>query len=294
MQADAVNKLDDVSFLPMPKIVRSATVWNTLKATVIKDLQMQVRYRAEFLGAIVGLAIRVLYFALLSNVISISASESLNRELSGPDVFVFFIGAVMLFVFNDAALGAPLGAVSRDLYNGTLEFLYTNPFSRYVYYVGTVLSVLIVSQIVFLPLFFVLVFISGAALGNMLMVLLVCLLLLLVLVPMGVMVALLGLLWRQVGSVVGILFFSFEFLSGAYLPISALPTGIQYVSYFLPFTWVYDLIRYYSFDGNWNTILPVAQEWGILIVFLIVFVSLSRYLLKKVEYMTKRQGLHLI
>ena len=70
-------------------------------------------------------------------------------------------------------------------------------------------------------------------------------------------------------------------------------------SYLLPYTWGYDLLRYYSFSkpgqgSTWNTILPVAQEWLVVAGFALVFTLASRYLLARAEKMAKRQGLHMI
>jgi ABC-2 type transport system permease protein len=46
-------------------------------------------------------------------------------------------------------------------------------------------------------------------------------------------------------------------IAGAYLPVTAFPKLVQYLAYPLPHTWGYDLIRYYSFEGQWQTLLPV-------------------------------------
>ena len=86
----------------------------------------------------------------------------------------------------------------------------------------------------------------------------------------------------------------FEMLAGAYLPVSAFPKALQYLAYLLPYTWGYDLIRYYSFAGRWQTILPVWQEWAITLVYAILYTAVSRYLLGKAERLAKRSGLHVI
>jgi ABC-2 type transport system permease protein len=97
-----------------------------------------------------------------------------------------------------------------------------------------------------------------------------------------------------VGSIVNVLAMLFEFLAGAYLPVSYFPPLMQYLAYLLPYTWGYDLIRYYSFGGQWQTLLPVWQEWGILLCYAVLYTILSRYLLKKAEQQAKRNGLHVI
>ena len=128
----------------------------------------------------------------------------------------------------------------------------------------------------------------------MLLILLACITILIALTAMGIMISLLAIVWRQVTSIISILGIMFEFLAGAYMPITIYPKFAQYLAYLLPHTWGYDLIRYYSFEGKWPTILPIEQEWIIVIVFAIVLTLLSRYLLKKIELLAKQQGLHLI
>ena len=109
-----------------------------------------------------------------------------------------------------------------------------------------------------------------------------------------IMVALLALLWRQVDSIAQVLGIMFEMLAGAYIPVTAFPRSVQYLTYPLPHTWGYDLIRYYSFQGHWKTILPVWQEWAIIALFAVVFTLASRYLLGKAEQLAKKSGLHVI
>lgn len=265
-----------------------------LGATIAKDLRVARRYLPNLIGSIFQLGIRLLFFLLLANITSFEATESIGRPMTGRDLFIFFQGALLLFVFKGTALWTPLNAVTRDLYNGTLEFLYSNPFSRYAYFAGTVLSDIIIAQVAFLPIYILLVVYSGINFVNMLMILAVCLVVFITLLAMGIMIALLGILWRQATSVAGILEISFEMLAGAYFPITAFPAAIQYFSYILPFTWGYDLIRYYSFSGEWKTLIPVWQEWTLLVLFAVVFTIVSRYLLGRVERHAKKTGLHLI
>lgn len=270
---------------------RPVSGWAVCKATIIKDLQIAVRYLPDLIGRVIELAIRVAFFLLLSNVLSVKNGTT---SLTGGNLFLFLEGSLLLLVFSGTALSTPGDAVGNDLYNGTLEFLYSGPSSRYAYYVGTVLAGAIINQITFVPMFLFFLFFSGVSLINTLIVLLVCLTVLVTLVAMGIMLALAGLLWRRargIGSLINLLF---EFLAGAYLPVSIFPPAVKYLSYMLPYTWGYDLIRYYSFEGKWETFQPVWVEWTALIVFAVVFTMLSRYLLYKTEILAKKSGLHLI
>src|SRR5271157_2462724 len=143
-------------------------------------------------------------------------------------------------------------------------------------------------MVVFTPVFILLVLVSGANLWNVVLMLLACLGVLISLTAMGIMIALLALLWKQIGSIVSVLGILFELIAGAYLPLSSFPRIIQYVAYLLPFTWGYDMLRYYSFQNAasaqaWRPILPIGAEWAIVATFAVVFTAASRYLLGKAE-----------
>lgn len=277
-----------------PSLARTPSAWQVMISTVVKDLQIARRYLPNLIGTFVELAIRLAFFFLLASVVTMDGNRNLGVDLSGRNMFIFFQGSLLLFIFIRSTLGAPLEAISNDLYNGTLEFLYSNPASRYAYYVGTVVAKVLVSSVVFVPLYLFLVFYAEASALNMFLVLVAGGVVLVALTALGIMIALLALLWRQVGALVAVLSILFEMLSGAYLPITAYPYAAQVVAYFLPYTWGYDLIRYYSFNGQWQPLLPIWQEWLVLLVFAVVFTLLSRYLLARAENKAKRLGLNVI
>lgn len=273
---------------------RPTSPWVTLIATVTKGLQVARRYLPNLIGGFVELAVRAAFFFLMANAVSLSGPQTAGLALTGRELFIFFQGSLLLFVYTRSTLWGPINAVSNDLYNGTLEYLYSNPGSRYAYYVGTVVTEVVVSLVVFVPLYLFLVIYAQASLVNMAMVLLACAVVLVALTAMGIMIALLALVWRQVGSIAQVLGILFEMLAGAYLPVSAFPQPLQYLAYLLPYTWGYDLIRYYSFAGRWQTILPVWQEWTITLLYAVLYTMVSRYLLGKAEQLAKRTGLHVI
>ncbi len=231
---------------------------------------------------------------MLAHSVAFRTGGTADQEITGRELFIFFLGAMLILIFNWPTLWAPINAVSTDLYNGTLEFLYSSPGSRYAYYVGTVITEIVISLVFFVPLFLFLAVYSHAGVRNMLMVLLVCIVVAITLTAMGIMIALLALLWRQVNSIANVVGVLFEFLAGAYLPVTVFPQVLQYLAYLLPYTWGYDLIRYYSFAGDWPTLRPVWQEWAFLFGYAILFTVLSRYLLKKAEERAKQSGLHVI
>jgi ABC-2 type transport system permease protein len=266
-----------------------------VRATIAKDILIAGRYRPDLAARFADLSIRILFFWMFSRLISINAASSpLGHAITGRELMVYFQGALTLFVFTSTALSAPVNSVSRDLYNGTLEYLYSGPSPRYAYFVGTVLASAILSQVVFLPVFAILVAMSKPSLLDTVLMLAACGMVLATVIALGVILALLALLWRQVASIASALSIMFEMLSGAYVPVTGFPDGLYYVALVLPYTWGYDLIRYYSFDRRWETMFPVAIEWSVLAAFALIFTAISRVLLKSTERVAKRKGLHLL
>lgn len=265
------------------------------KATVIKELLVARRYLPDLIGRVIEAGIKIGFFLLMATSISIENVAALSGgNLSNRELSLFYLSSLMLMVFNGTALSAPIGSVRSDLYFGTLEFLYSSPSSRYAYYIGTVVASAVVNMALFVPVFVFYIVFSGVHLINLLLVLGVCLCVLVAMVSMGIMIALLALMLKQIGSIATLLGLAFEFLAGAYLPVSVLPFFLRPLAYLLPYTWGYDLIRYYSLNGNWQTFYPVWVEWTVLIVFAVLFVLISRYLLQRTELRAKKEGLHLL
>ncbi len=225
----------------------------------------------------------------MSSVITFRDSKPTPREM-----FLFFMGGILLMIYNNTALWAPLNAVTRDLYNGTLEFIYSNPSSRFAYYVGTVVADALIQMVYVGPMFIFLFIYSGAGVLNMGLVFLVILIVNIVLIAFGVMIGLIGVMFRQINSIAQILGLLFQFVAGAYFPVTIFPKPFLILALTMPFTYGYDLIRYYSFGGDFETILPVAIEWGILALFAVIYWIIARIMLTRVESYSKKNGLHLI
>jgi ABC-2 type transport system permease protein len=262
----------------------------TVLATIQKELIIARRYLPNFLGTFMQIALRVGFFLFLSGIITFGG----NYNLSGKEIFIFISCSFLLFVFFSTALWVPLNTVTTDLYNGTLEYLYTLPSSRYAYFAGTVLASSLINMVFFIPLFIFLALYSGAQILHLLLVLLVCAMGIIVTIALGILISLLGLVWKQINALLGFLAMMFEFLAGAYVPINEYPLVVKCVAYLLPFTWGYDLIRYYMFDGKWATICPLWIEWAVFLAMAFLYLLVSRYLLKEVGRRVKSKGLHVI
>ncbi len=260
------------------------TVWNTVN----KDLIIKWRYKADLIGDI----IRSLMFIGVFALFSISFVFK-GKALSVEQTLLFFITGFMLIIYDSVVLWTPLNSVTTDLYNGTLEYLYTSPNSRLAYYIGNIVASAIISSVYIIPIILLIKLYYNISLITLFYLLITLLFTLFVLISFGVMFALLGVMYRQVSSIANVLNTMFQFLGGFLFPVTALPLGIQFISYVLPFTWGIDIIRTIVID-NWIPLLPIQYMISILVSMSIIYWILTVILLKKVENYAKKAGLHLI
>ena len=267
---------------------------SVVKASFIMNLKLYWRYKINLVSELIEFLVITLVFAVFAFALFFRGGYEF---LTQQDIMIFFLGAILIMTFNSTAIYVPVQNIQRDIYNGTLEYLFFNPSSKYGYFVGSIIADGFVKFIVvFLPALTLVSFVAGiytspAIVGNVVMVSLVVLV---NLISLGVLISLSAILWKQVNAIVGILNMLFQFLAGAFFPISAYPQPVQWLAYLLPHTWGYDLVRYYSFRGHWVTILPVQLEILVLLFFTVLYLSLSIVLLKKTEKYAKRKGLHRI
>ncbi len=260
-----------------------------VRASYTMDMRMRFRYRANFLGGFVRSFLFILVFYLFAGAYSFR-----SLDLSLEQTLLFFISGFLFIVFDGVALWTPLNTVNRDLYNGTLEYLFSSPHSRIGYFVGVVLAEATMSSVLIVPILMFLVASGMVTLIPIMVIVVDLFLMATVMVAFGTMVSLSVIMWKQVGSLAGIIGTLFQFLSGFFFPISILPVQIRVLGYLLPYTWAIDLARYYTFNGEWETILPVPAMWGIMVLFAIAYWAVSQYLMRRVEEFSKIRGLHLL
>ncbi|MHA1904975.1 MAG: ABC transporter permease [Candidatus Thorarchaeota archaeon] len=258
--------------------------------TIKKQLTLRFRYKANMVGEAFGVILQVAIFAAMAGAVTLVGVNNLE----GNNVFIFFLASLVLIVFSTVALSAPLNAVVQDLHNGTLEYLFSTPISRYAYFIGTAIAEAISKSIFFVPMLVVLILFSGVTMYSGFLILAVCITVIVGLIAFGVLVALMGVMWKQVSAIAALLFTFFEFICGAYFPVTSMPIIFQVVAFALPHTWGYDLIRYYSFQGSWTPIMPIHLEWMMLVLYALLYIVISSKLLKVVERRAKKFGLHLI
>lgn len=277
---------------PWPGLSCPPSFARVLAASAGKSLRVARRYVPNLLGRYVQLALRVGFFLLLAGAVSVRPPVPGAPPLEGPSLFAFFLSGLLLVTFIRPSLWAPMEVAAGDLQSGALEYLFATPGSRFGYLAGAVVAELALGVVAFVPMFGLLLWTARPGLAAAALLLAACVLMLVALTALGVLVALLAILWRQAGALAEVLGVAFEMLAGAYLPVHAFPAALRGIAYALPFTWGYDLVRHYALGERWRTILPVGQEWAIIAAHAVVYTALSVHLLARAERRAKRAGLH--
>jgi ABC-type multidrug transport system permease subunit len=166
---------------------------------------------------------------------------------------------------------------------------------KYPYYFGYLVGSVITNVLIaFIPLFTLLIWYADLQLPNITMILLTMTILMFSLLSIGIIVSLSVILFKQVQALVSLLGVIMQFFTGAFIPINSLPQMLAPIAYLFPHTWAYELIRYYSFDGNWNLILPLELNWLLLVFFTVFYTIVALFLQKKVIKHAKQKGLHIL
>jgi ABC-type multidrug transport system permease subunit len=247
----------------------------------------------------IGLGAAYIFGVILQfNDITVSETGILSTQ-----VFVFFAGGLALGTFADTATWAPMGRVQQDIHYGTLEAVFVTPINRISYLLAPTISDSILNLLFFVPSYLIILGVHGT-LTNIYVVGTTVLIVLLTIVSMisfGLFFAMLAMLIRRIQPVAIFLNNIFQFVCGALIPVQAFigmnrigGSILKYIAHLFPYTYCYDLFRYYMFGESYVTLLPVWSEFVLLFVSSLGFLAIAILLLKRVEKKAKDAGLAIL
>ncbi len=269
-----------------------------------RDLTNIRRYKAKLIGWLLSMAIGMFtgyLFSVLFELNPVTAGETgIN---TATQVFIFFIGGVAIGTFSDSALWAPLMRINQDIHYGTLEAVFVTPSNRVAYLLSPTISDSFVNLIFFIPAYIIIMAVNGT-LTNLYVIgttMLVVFVTILSMMAFGLFFAMIALLIRKSQPIALFLSMLMQFLCGAYVPVQAyasmkpvLGSILKYFAYCFPYTYCYDLFRFFIFGSQYHTLLPVWVEFLVLGVTSIAFVIIAGFLLKLVERKAKNVGLSIL
>jgi ABC-2 type transport system permease protein len=250
------------------------------------------QYKANFVfsfitGALFGVG--MLLFALVFDI------ELLQRTVGTANYVSFAVLGVGYQSWQGVALWGASEMFRNELSTGQIDYTFTCPFSRYGYIISNVAALAVQETLFFVPMFAVGLWFTREtlSLGGLALGLLATALSVGVLVQLGAFFAALTLRYRQITAIFGFFNFAFQMLTGMFVPLQAMPPALRAVGLtILPQTYGMDLLRHYAMRTN--TIVPVTQEWAVLLLQMVVCVALARISVQRLERAARDQGLHYI
>ncbi|MCS7105449.1 MAG: ABC transporter permease [Thermofilaceae archaeon] len=181
-------------------------------------------------------------------------------------------------------------AVRREQQTGTLEFLLLTNTNRAILFSRDIFSrfISITLSLAYVYFFFTTIFGVQALILNPFGVAASLLVGLFVSMGFGLVYGALVLRFKNVGPLNNILQFILLGLGGAFFPVTSLPEYLRLVSYALPHTYAADLLRHYGMGTE--TLLPLPQEWAIMLAYTFTLLVLGIKALETVEKKLKRSG----
>ena len=277
--------------------------FQVFKKGVWRDLVNIRRYKIHLYGLLVDLTITLVstyFFGLMIsfNPLTVEASGLLSSQ-----VFIFYASGIALSTFSGAAIWSPMSRIQEDIHFGTLEAVFVTPANRIAYLLSATFSETIINFLFFLPTYLIILGINGSlvsfrAIGF---TLLVVFLTISSMLGFGLFFAMLAILVRRAQPIAVVINNIFRFHCGAFVPVQAflgynrtLGLILKNIAQLFPYTYCYDLFRYYLFGSAYNLLLPIWLEYLLLFVTSLAFVILAFLLLRLVEKRAKENGLSIL
>ncbi len=251
----------------------AATELRALWGVAVKSWRIFLSYKLWFISDI-ALGFFFVGQALLIGIgLTGERNSEALQELTGySDYVTFAVLGFMVLGFGLTFLSGFVWSVVDELYAGTLEYSFAAPMRRLTFFLGNVLTRILLSFVymaVYVPAFVLLFGLSfdPVAFSRAIPVLLLGTV---GMIGMGMAAAGIVLYLRDPGPFISILEMLVFALSGAMYPVSILPKGLQYLARALPYAPTTEAVRKvvaYGYGASINEItylLFVSLAYGLL------------------------------
>jgi len=271
--------------MKMPNLLRLfyMSVW--------RELLTSTRYKVNFIFDILSSALWG--FGMLIFVVAFD-KNLFGSTVGSTNSIAFLIFGVSYQAWTGIALWGAPGMLQGELSSGQIDYTFTCPFSRYFYILSNIAASLFRNTLFFLPMFLVGLYFTMETLTplGLLLGLVASVISVASLAQLGVMFASLVLKYKEISAVFSFINFAFQMLTGMFIPVQLLPIPLRLLGYCLPITFRIDLLRHYVM--NTNTIMPIINEWEVLLAQLIILAIIAKITVLYLERIAKEEGLHYI
>jgi ABC-2 type transport system permease protein len=264
-------------------------IFEEFKASFLKDLRSYFRYPAWVIGEFVSTPLWFFFFALGVTLFVPVASAVASASGSSLGISYFFFGFVFVVLFSTSVWGVGQ-SVRTEQESGTLEQFFIAPANRTTLILGRWARIFLTDSLIIGYTTVLLYVLDGAAISllNPTLFLLSVGLYELSLIGFGLLMAGLTMKIKAYNSVGNIMFFGYMILTGAFFPITVLPTPIEYFSMLIPFTYLNDVMRYAALGTS--TIFPVTIDYLIAILAAVGMLIFGFVAFNRIEQEARAKG----
>ena len=268
-----------------------------------RDMKTYARYRANFMGLVLEMITAIAGYALMASAYFFNPAIFVFAGMSESDFFIFMMTGALIQVSSSAATWAPLWRIQADIHYGTIEAIFVTPSSRFGYLLSTTISRSMFNFIIYFPYFLLILGLAGAFTNPLVIfyTFLMVLLTILTNISVGMFFGMLALVRRRTSLVVRITHQLIQYLFGAYLPIqgfmivgNGFGSAMKYIALAFPFTYNFDLIRFFTMSDRYIPLLPIWQEFLFLGILIVFYFIIAKVLLIFAERKAKENGLAIL
>lgn len=261
-----------------------------LAAIAAKDWKTFWRYPLDAVSIVIQPVIWLTPVYFMGQAFSIGGEARGFAAYSGTtDYMSFILLGTALSNFISAVFWGMGFALKNDMDAGVLESNWLTPTPRLLLLVGRTLASLVTTAITSAAMLLLAGVLFGFhPTGNVWAAFLTALPMLVGLYGFGFAFAALVLVMREANMMVDISSFLVQGLSGSNFPVNSLPRWLIPISLAIPLTYGFDAVRGWLLHTR--TLLPIAVEVAILVVFMFVMVWLGARMFGVVERSVRRKG----
>ncbi len=261
-----------------------------LAAVAAKDWRQYWRYPLNAVSSVLQPIVWLTPVYFMGLAFSVNGKALGFAGYTGTTDYISFIliGTVLSNFINAVFWGMGY-ALKNDMDAGVLESNWLAPISRPILLIGHTLTNLTVTTFTS-----VMMLIIGAALFGFqvndrgLAALLVTIPMLLGLYGFGFMFAAVVMVMREANTLTDVGSFLLQIFSGADFPVIVLPKWLLPIALAVPLTYGFDAVRGLLLDTR--TLLPIALEYVVMIVFMVVMIALGLLAFRRLERYVQQRG----
>ena len=267
-----------------------ASQLRALWAIARKDWKQYWRYPLNALSSVLQPIVWLAPVYFMGQVFSVNGEARGFAAYSGTTDFMSFIlMGTALSNFINAVFWGMGYSLKNDMDSGVLESNWLAPLPRPLLLIGRTFTSLTITAITSLAMLLIAGLLFGFnPSGNALAAFLTVLPLLVGLYGFGLAFAALVLILRDANALVDMSSFLVQIFSGSDFPVNSLPKWLLPISLALPLTYGFDAVRGWLLGTR--TLLPIAVEVILLIIFMLVMIVLGLAAFRALEQRVRMRG----